>query len=135
MSVRRLDPLFIAAAVLAFSYRYFGSCVWAARDYSGLSLHGSVQVASCNPWDKQVIVLQLDSAATRAAETEAMSHPNWRRMEEIDTAVTKRKSGAVASLAGRHGVFLSNYDISHKGSDHLFVLVTDKQTLTVEHHD
>lgn len=137
MSVRRLVWLLIASAMFAFCYRFFWSCTWAAHDISGLSLRGSVQVASCDHsfWGKSVIVLQLDSAATIAAEKEAISLPDWRRMEDIDTADANRKSMAVGSLAGRHGVFLSNFDISHKGPDHMVVLDTDKRTLTVLHYD
>jgi hypothetical protein len=134
---RFVVSLAAASATFAFCYRFFWSCMWAARDISGLSLFGSVQVVSCDHsfWGKSEIVLQLDAATTIAMEQEAMSLPDWRRMEDIDTAVANHKSGAVASLAGRHGVFLSNYDISHKGPDHMIVLDTDNRTLTVKHYD
>jgi hypothetical protein len=90
------------------------SCVWGARDVSGLPLHGHFTTVACTPFYAMDthIVLKMDSATAAAVDRAAARDPKYRRLEDLPAF---DGGGHPNALSGKHGWYIAVQYINNGG--------------------
>ncbi len=126
---RRIALAACVALGAAYAVHRFTSCVWGARDVSGLALHGHFRVRSCTAWyaTDTHIVLQMDSATTASVGREAQHDARYRRIEDLRDSLGTGVNG----LVEKHGWFASTFGQNSNNGFSTTVIDLTAGTVTV----